>query len=87
MILPNEDAAIVVNSASNDANMLLVDLFDTIVPAMKDTPLPENPEALSRLRAVEASLEIPVLWGIRNRDTERKIDGKAFRAEPELPST
>jgi len=86
VILPNEDAAIVVNSASSDANTLLVDLFDTIVPAMQENPLPENPEALGKLRALEASVEIPVLWGIRNRDSERKLKGKCFTAEKELPS-
>ena len=86
VILPNEDAAIVVNSASNDANTLLIDLFDTIVPAMQDAPLPENDSALGALRNTEAALEIPVLWGIRNRDSERKYTDFSYKAAALLPS-
>ena len=86
VILPRQDAAVILTSASSDTNTLLTDLNETITASMTDDALLENGPALARLRNQESSLEIPAIWGLRNHEGEKAQEGIVYKAEKTLPS-
>ncbi len=57
LVLPDQNAVVAVNSDSEDYAGILDVLFGNLVPAMKsEEPLPENPDALAKLREAEKLL-------------------------------
>ena len=57
VVMPDQDMTIAVNSDCNNYQGILNVLFDNLIPAAQDAPLPENPDALAKLREVEKSLQ------------------------------
>ena len=57
LVMPEQNIVCAVNSDSNNYQGVLNVLFDNLIPAAKDAPLPENPEALANLKEVEKSLK------------------------------
>ena len=59
VVMPDKDLVFVSNAGGDGANKLSVSAFyDTILPDMKDAPLPENPSAVAALRARSAHLTL-----------------------------
>ena len=59
VVMPNEDIVCVVLAGGNGSNKLSVNaLYDTILPSLSDSPLPEDPSALAALKARSAALSI-----------------------------
>ncbi|MBQ9371060.1 MAG: serine hydrolase [Thermoguttaceae bacterium] len=57
VVMPEQNAVVAINSDCNNYQGELNVLFETLMPAMKSAdPLPENPDALAKLREVEKSL-------------------------------
>lgn len=58
VVMPDQNAVVAINSDCNNYQGELNVLFETLLPAMTSSePLPENPEALAKLRETEQSLE------------------------------
>ena len=57
LVMPDQNIVVAVNSDSNNYQGILNVLFENLIPAAKDAPLPENPEALAKLHEVEKSLK------------------------------
>jgi len=55
--IPEKDAVIAVTSDSNGYQQVLNILFEELLPAFKDAPLPEDPQAAADLRALADSLQ------------------------------
>ena len=64
IVMPDEDMVVSAHAGIDDFQKHLNLVWDNLLPAAKDGPLPENPEALRRLRERLANLEIaPVAGG------------------------
>lgn len=83
---PKQDAAVIITSCSSDTNTLLTDLHATIFAGMTDEAQPADEKLFSLLRRAEETLSIPAIWGLRNHDEERRIEGAVFKAEKDLPA-
>ncbi len=57
VVMPDQNMVVAINSDCNDYQGELNVLFDVLLPAAQDAPLPENPDALAKLREVEKSLQ------------------------------
>ena len=57
LVMPKLNIVVAVNSDCNNYQGILNVLFDNLIPAAKDAPLPENPDALAKLHEVEKSLQ------------------------------
>ena len=65
VVMPNEDAVVSVHAGLGDMQKELDLIWDNLLPAMKDAPLPENPAAESALKDRLAKLAIkPVFVGV-----------------------
>ena len=61
VVMPNEDLVCVVFAGGNGSNKLSVNaLYDTILPSLSSSPLPENPSDLAALRGRSAALSITI---------------------------
>ena len=55
--MPDQNIVVAINSDCNNYQGELNVLFDNLIPAAKDAPLPENADALAKLREVEKSFQ------------------------------
>ena len=63
VVMPEEDAVVSIHAGLNDMQGELNLIWDILLPAMKDAPLPEDPAAQAALKDRLAKLEIkPVRW-------------------------
>lgn len=78
IVIPDQDAVIVINSTSTYLDDLLNIALDTLLKGMADAPLPEDPQAQAELAETLASLSLPTLWGVRSRGQEQRLEGVRF---------
>ena len=57
VVMPDQNAVVVLTSDTSQTGEELDILFNTLAPKMKDAPLPENPDAVAKLRELEKSLK------------------------------
>ena len=57
VVMPDQNMVVAINSDCNDYQGELNVLFDVLLPAVKDAPIDENPDALAKLREIEKSLK------------------------------
>ncbi|MDO5309590.1 MAG: alpha/beta hydrolase-fold protein [Planctomycetia bacterium] len=57
IVMPDQNIVVAINSDCNNYQGEVNVLFDTLLPAIKDEPLPENEEALAKLHEIEKSLQ------------------------------
>lgn len=57
VVMPDQNMVVAINSDCNNYQGILNVLFDVLLPSVKDAPLPENADALAKLREVEKSLQ------------------------------
>ena len=58
VVMPDQNAVVAINSDCNNYQGILNVLFETLLPVMKGAePLPENPDAVAKLREAEKSLQ------------------------------
>lgn len=60
IVLEKENIAIAVTSCMPDMDKVLSAIWETLLPGVSDSPLPEDETALQKLRSLAGSMEIPV---------------------------
>jgi len=58
IVLPKQDAAIAITALTGDMQAEINVVWDKLLPALGDKPLPENPMELAKLKAVCEKLEV-----------------------------
>ena len=80
VVAPDYDAVIVITSDSARTNLILDNALDLLLGAFQDAPLPENPDAVAKLREAEQSLQ-PREGGIKSEVIAREIvDGRGEKS-------
>ena len=85
VVVPDKDAVLVTNSVSLYPDDLLNLMWKYLLPGMADEELPENPAAKAELDRLAEKAQMPALWGIHDRNCEKKMEGVKFAPEIELP--
>ena len=79
IVLPEQDAVIAITGESSNMQGELDLVWEHLLPAMKEAPLPANPSAQKLLRESLASLALPLPSGQLTSPLVGSITGKAFR--------
>ena len=88
VVLPRQDAVVVIQSASCRLQAVLTALWECLLPAMAGAPLPENPADFTELSFRLSRLELTPLFGMRNPGAEASLNGAVYTpvgAAPSLP--
>lgn len=78
LVLPEQDAVIAITSGTYDMGGILQLVWDILLPAMHEKPLPPNPEALNVLKKKTASLQIKLPQGNESSELMQKLSGSGF---------
>ena len=79
IVLPEQDAVIAITGESSNMQGELDLVWEHLLPAMKDTPLPANLIAQAHLRDSLASLALPMPEGHLTSPLTESVSGKTFR--------
>lgn len=79
IVMPDQDAVIAIHSGVHNMQQVLNIIWDTLLPAMKDEALTENPEAYAKLQKKTAELNMPLVK--KHSFPVSGIVGKTFKFE------
>jgi len=79
IVMPDQDAVFAAHCETNDMQAEQNLLWDILLPAMKNTPLPEDPVNQKELKAALASLKIAPLLGAIKSTAAANLSGKTFK--------
>ena len=85
VVLAQQDAVVVIQSASMRLQSVLNAVWDKLLPAFSDGPLPEDPHACHRLEKRLARLELNPMLGKRNPGAEASLHGAVYVPNREIP--
>ncbi|HEX4119091.1 MAG TPA: serine hydrolase [Verrucomicrobiae bacterium] len=80
IVMPDQDAVIAINSETSDMQGILNLVWDHLLPAMNDNPLPADAASQAQLKHTLASLALPPTTA-QSSPTAAKISGKDFQIE------
>ncbi|MFW5821730.1 MAG: serine hydrolase domain-containing protein [Bacteroidota bacterium] len=78
LVLPEKDVVIAITSASSNMGRVMQLVWDILLPAMKDEPLPGNMTALKALEEKTGSLKIRMPEGEQRMPLVRSLSGSRF---------
>ena len=81
IVMPDQDAVIVMTGESNNLQGELDLVWEHLLPAMKETPLPADPRSQARLQQTAASLALAMPGGQSSSPTASGVSGKVFKIE------
>ena len=85
LVLTHQDAVVVIQSASMRLQKVLNAVWETLLPAFADGPLPEDSHSCHRLEKALARLEVPPMLGMRNPGGESSLNGAVYLPDQPIP--
>lgn len=77
-ILPEQDIVLVITSGTNDTNGVMNIVWQNLLPAVRDTSLPDNPAALTALTARLGALALPAATGELSSALAGDVSGRRY---------
>jgi CubicO group peptidase (beta-lactamase class C family) len=81
IVMPEQDAVVAITSGSNDMQGIMNLVWDHLLPAMGDEPLPEDEETLALLNSRLESLALAPVQGEETQALAKTISGKKYVME------
>jgi CubicO group peptidase (beta-lactamase class C family) len=81
VVMPEKDAVVVITSESGNLQGELDLVWEHLLPAIKDTPLPLDTATHGQLKSVLANLALPLPKSAPVSPTAARISGKVFKLE------
>lgn len=81
IVLPGQDAVIAITSASKEMGHVMDAVWDHLLPAMKEEPLPADPEAWTEWENRKAKLEYPAPGSGTAGHIGAEVSGITYEAE------
>lgn len=78
IVMTKQDAVLVIHSASMKLQAVLTAVWDNLLPAMAEEPLPEDPRAHHMLAKRLERLELNPMLGVRNPGAEASLNGAVY---------
>jgi CubicO group peptidase (beta-lactamase class C family) len=82
IVMPDQDAVVVITSETADMQGEANLVWDYLLPAMQEGALPENADALARLRDGLAALALPIPESAASPSPEVTVAGNTYAIEP-----
>jgi len=82
IVMPHQEAVIVITSETDNMQSAIDLVWQFLLPAIKEQPLPSDTPAEAQLRQKLASLALPLPQGQPASPVIGSISGKTFRIEP-----
>jgi len=82
IIMPEQNAVLAITSGLGDMQTPLNLVWDILLPAMQDSPLPQNAEVQQQLEDKLASLQLKTVPGEASSNLAKKLSGSTFQFEP-----
>jgi CubicO group peptidase (beta-lactamase class C family) len=82
IVMPDQDAVIVVTSSSSDVQRQLDAVWDILLPAMGTSPLPADPDAVLALTAELGGAGVALPIGSPTSSVAAQVAGQSFTIEP-----
>ena len=79
LVMPDQDAVVAITSGTRDMQLVLNLIWDKLLPAFQQSPLPENREEQKRLKDALAALTLRTPEGSATSPIAAKLSGKEFR--------
>lgn len=86
IVMQAQEAVLVITSCQMAMQPVIQVIWDTLLPAFQEDPLPENPEALARLRHLQESLALTEMLGEAAPEMEASLNGKRYLPKTALPA-
>jgi hypothetical protein len=81
VVMPKQDAVLAITSGVGNMQSVLNLVWEHLLPAMQDAPLPENPAAREALSRRLARLALPPQPGLPGSPIAARVAGKTYRFE------
>ncbi|MBI3875212.1 MAG: serine hydrolase [Verrucomicrobia bacterium] len=81
IVMPGQDAVVAITSESKDMQGQLDLVWEHLLPAMKETPMPADQQAQAQLQRTLSSLALTMPKGQAASPTAARISGKTFKLE------
>jgi CubicO group peptidase (beta-lactamase class C family) len=78
-VLPKYDAVLALTSGTSDMAAVMDAVWEVLLPALRERPLPAYPPALDQLRTKLASLQLPTQAGNPSSPRSATVSGKSYR--------
>ncbi len=78
IVMPDQDAVLAITSGAHDMARVMNIVWETLLPAMKDQPLPANEEVLLALKTKTGNLKLKPVVGESSSPVGESISGKKF---------
>ena len=82
IVMPEKDAVIAITAASNDMQGILNMVWEHLLPAMEDKPLPENEEAQTELNTRLEKLALATVEGEASSPLAPEVSGLRYELKP-----
>jgi CubicO group peptidase (beta-lactamase class C family) len=79
LVMPEQDAVVAITSGTRDMQLVLNLIWDKLLPAFQQSPLPQNSEEQKKLKDTLASLTLRTPEGSATSPMASKFSGKEFR--------
>ena len=79
IVMPDQDAVVAITSGTDDMGRVMNIVWETLLPAMQNHPLPPNPKQVQALKQKTAQLRLPPINGENSTPLAKKMDGKTFQ--------
>lgn len=86
VVFTKQDAVLVIQSASMQLQAVLTAVWNNLLPAMQDAPLPEDHRAYHVLQNRLKHLELNPMLSVRNPWAERSMDGTEYVPDQPTPA-
>lgn len=85
IVMTKQDAVLVIQSASMKLQAVLTAVWEKLLPAMAEGPLPEDHRGLHVLENRLKNLELNPMLGMRSPGAEQSLDGAVYLPDSAMP--
>jgi len=78
VVMPDQDAVVVITSGVKDMQGVLNLVWDSLLPAFESAALPENPAGVAQLRERLSQLSVRLPTGADTSPMSARVDGKTY---------
>lgn len=78
IVLPELDAVVAITSGTNRMGEVMKLVWEELLPAMQNNPLPNNPAALAELKSKTSDLKLAIVKGNDHSPIAKKISKKTY---------
>jgi hypothetical protein len=82
IVMPEQDVVVAINSGTNDMQAIMNLVWDHLLPAFQEKPLPEDEESYLALKNRLSTLSLSFVEGEESSTTAEAVSNKSYILEP-----